>query len=382
MALLLGMGESSPEGRRVVSGKLTGYAVRSHRYIDVGIREIRTWRYGPTIEAVEAFPPHHDAILRVAVQGSIAATLDAIRSSSEEGRAILPAVEVPHSCCPNCRYDLEQRHPFCPSCGYRVRLGWNYGRSDKPPTRAERGKYCRGCWLRHSEKGRFCVYCGYDREADDRAQILVGRRVDLMLTDGRRRIAPVNGEVAKASYMRIFRSCGPQLVLRLRAVSSSASSRVPALPEAFETWVVVSLFDDDVDQTVERMLAGARMNASEVIAACTECGSAGRRAAKVRNLHCAHCGSRQRIASVASDTARPGRIKRRGVVRHECGEAVRPRDLFCGGCGESLATTFCEETAAARAGVWGDLAATGESEIELEEDLAEDALYTPRRRRF
>jgi hypothetical protein len=379
VALVLGLGENSPDRRRIVHGSAVGYAVRDPRFVDIGIANVRTWVHGRAITDVVALDPAHTSFFRIAIQGDLARTLAAVAASPRDGRSVIPAVEIPPAHCPNdaCGAAVMNPYPFCGECGVRVSVGMRRNRANVLPPADRLSRVCAGCWIDNIGDGRFCPVCGFDRAAQEDVQDLAGTRVRLLITERKARRMKIEGTVLRGVYRRVYTSMGALLALKLTDIHVTGGGERDHTSSDFACWVHVHVADGQLKEIVGRLRNGTVCRASEMVMRCVHCDSVDDRSPRTRTRYCPRCGGRCRIAPAASEVVSRGGVNLPShQLRHACGFVASSKHSFCGECGGSLADTHAMQAVAGRRGIWTEIAQQAHS------DQVAAAVEPVRRSRF
>lgn len=357
VCLVLGGGSQRPTGQRIVAGEVVGYSISADRAsVRLALRSLSTWLYHGGAPSVESLPADFSSVFLITVRGRVEETLRVLKESSREGRSSVPARELAYERCPRnaCGCALSSDWVYCSDCGDRVAMG---GRIDRPrghPASWEKIPYCSGCWHQHPPAGGYCPFCGYDRGFRDRLQQVVGQTRDLVLTVGRDRVGRFRGTISRADYRKVHRSRGSEILLSLTRVEWLGGRPVPPVASNFVATVSLNLWDGSPTSTLERLLAGGEIRASESLRRCSQCvTSLGWKSWRpgdprpantprtVWGAYCTHCGARGRL--LPSDqwlNVRPGnRMDTRDPTLpqvHQCGSIYLPSHAFCGRCGVGL----------------------------------------------
>lgn len=352
IALVLGFGGSDARGRRVILGRVAGYAVRGGRFVDLALIGVKTWLYGHAITEVDAPDPARTFFFRVQVRTDVRHTLEILRDSARNGRSVLPAVEVYQHTCDRCSATSSRPYPYCGHCGHRVNLGPLHARPAAPPPPNKVA--CPACWRDLPAITRYCVHCGHDHEIQELLPRIEGLQVRFQLIEQRRRRGTFEGKVVRASYCRVSNAGSPMLILGVTGILAPGRPDLE-LPPAFRTWLLVHAMDGDARSTIGRILTGESVRATEAFVACPRCSVTKKRMARVHSAYCPECGERCRIL-----TRRPRSRKRAfGAVRgfcESCGHAVGREHHYCGECGASLSSAFEKGQAGYRRGSWSEIA--------------------------
>lgn len=358
VTLLVGGSEERPEDTLVVSGVVersrAGEAPgrRGGRWhLDLLLGRLRTWRYrppGPPVPRVwsEGFR----AMFRVGVKdtASLAETVELLlgdrdRTRMDHHRGHLSTHEIPWHSCPSCLAEVEDRDAYCRSCGAPVHVTAGVSPPATPPPSLE-GR-CPGCWSVLEEDHDHCPVCGHELALVDACNRFVeqaDRKVRFELVRDDRPAARVSATVTWAGVYRIYERGGPQLSLEVTDVAFDGDRHAvephPPSDDGFRTRLVVAEGKGSERKVLDRMLAGERVRASEYKRRCTACqdGNPEGQATHVLGLHCARCGSRERLIPHADWPGRRPDTASGVSLRHSCGTGLRWEDAHCTGCGDSL----------------------------------------------